>query len=95
MKKFFKSEDDEGRKAIIEEAKKKKEELNDEVAKERASVYIKTMQKVMEVGKEFVNTELSRVEKLSEGKVSDKKKAQLKDRANILTSFQLQAKDEL
>lgn len=95
VKKFFKSENDEGRKAVIEEAKKEKEELSEEVAKERASVYIKTMQKVMEVGKEFVKTELSRVEKLSEGKVSDKKKAQLKDRANILTSFHLQAKDEL
>jgi len=34
-------------------------------------------------------------EKLSEGKVSEKKKAQLKDRASILTSFQLHMKDEL
>lgn len=95
VKKFFKSESDESRKAVLKEAEKKREELTDTTAKERAAVYIKTMQKVIEVGKEFVNTELNRVEKLSEGKVSDKKKAQLKDRTNILTSFQLQMKDEL
>ena len=50
-------------------------------------VYVKAMQKIAEKGNEFVESEIARVEKLSEGKVSDTKKAQLKDRANILTSF--------
>ena len=60
---------------------------------------MKTMQKVVEKGDDFVDSELTRVEKLMDGKVSDKKKQQLKDRANILTVFQLSkqggSKDEL
>jgi len=41
----------------------------------------------IEKGMGFVENEMKRVEKLSQGKVSDKKKQQLKDRASILTSI--------
>lgn len=71
--------------------------MKDGPKQEHAVVYVKTLQKVLENGDSFVGSELARVEKLSEGKVSDKKKAQLKDRVSILTSIQLQMslKDEL
>jgi endoplasmic reticulum protein 29 len=96
VKKFLDAGADE-RKSIAEEAETLKETITDPVKKDRAVVYVKTMQKVIENGDGYIKTELARVEKLSEGKVSDKKKAQLKDRSSILTSFQLrlQMKDEL
>lgn len=43
----------------------------------------------------FVDTEIKRVEKLKDGKVSDTKKEQLNERLNILTSFQMRLRDEL
>lgn len=46
-------------------------------------------------GDKFLNGEIDRVDKLLLSKVSDEKKEQLKDRANILTSFRLRQKDEL
>merc|ERR1711976_21012 len=80
----------EQKKSIFEQAQKSAEEIvSDENLKERANVYVKTFQKILEKGDGFVETELARVEKLSEGKVSEKKKAQLKDRASILTSFKV------
>lgn len=85
------------RKSIVAEAETLKETITDPAKKERAVVYVKTMQKVIENGDGYIKTELARVDKLSDGKVSDKKKAQLKERSSILTSFQLQLtmKDEL
>lgn len=97
MKQFFQVSGDD-RNQIIDKAEKMKEAITDDtVKKERATVYVKAMQKVIENGDSYIDTEIVRVEKLSEGKVSEKKKAQLKDRASILTSFQLQMpkKDEL
>jgi len=96
VKQFLRASGDE-RKSLAERAEALKETISDAVKKERAVVYVKTMQKVIENGDQYINTELARVEKLSEGKVSDKKKQQLKDRSSILTSFQLQLqmKDEL
>lgn len=95
VKQFLRATTDDARKEVIEQAEKEQKKITDTTILERSTVYIKTMQKILEMGKEFINTELNRVEKLSEGKVSDKKKAQLKNRANILTSIQLQMKDEL
>lgn len=95
VKQFLIATTDDERKQVIEQAEKEQKKITDTTILERSAVYVKTMQKILETGKEFINTELNRVEKLSEGKVSDKKKAQLKNRANILTSFQLQMKDEL
>jgi endoplasmic reticulum protein 29 len=50
---------------------------------------------VMDKGDKFVQTEMERVEKLKDGKVSDNKKEQLGRRLNILTSFELRMKEEL
>lgn len=97
VKEFFQVSGDD-RSQIVEKAETMKEAItSDAVKKERATVYVKAMQKVIEKGDSYIDTEIARVEKLSEGKVSEKKKAQLKDRASILTSFQLRMskKDEL
>ena len=87
-KEFFSSSGD-NRKDIVAKAEKKMDDFTDENKKFSASVYVKTMQKILEKGDSFVKSELERVEKLSEGKLSDKKKGQLKDRASILTSIQM------
>ena len=93
---FLSTSDVEKRKRILEEASADVEliESNDE-KKTRANVYIKTMEKVLEKGIGFIASEMERVEKLSEGKVSDRKKQQLKERVSILTSFRTHIKDEL
>ncbi|XP_076453215.1 endoplasmic reticulum resident protein 29-like [Babylonia areolata] len=90
---FFKAKED--RNAILEKAEKAATALTREADKESAEVYIKTMKKILDKGDEFVTTEIERVEKLKDGKVSDKKKEQLGKRLNILTSFDLRLKDEL
>ena len=94
---FFQASGDD-RNQIIEKAEQMKDAITDDtVKKDRATVYVKAMQKVIEKGDSYIDTEIARVEKLSDGKVSEKKKVQLKDRASILTSFQLQMskKEEL
>jgi endoplasmic reticulum protein 29 len=97
-KQFFAASSPDAKKAVFAKADAAAEQITSDTSKkDRAVVYVKTMQKVLENGDGYIKTELARVEKLSEGKVSEKKKAQLKDRASILTSFQLQLqlKDEL
>ena len=94
-KEFLSASSDEQMSEIIERAEKEAAQMTVPDAQERAKVYVKMMQKVMEKGRDFITTELKRVEKLSEGKVSEKKKLQLLDRASILTSFQLHLRDEL
>ena len=90
---FVKASGDD-KKAIVDQAEKAASVITDEDKMERATVYVKTFEKILEKGEEFVPKELARVEKLSEGKVSEKKKLQLKDRASILTSFQLWMKSK-
>ncbi|KAL8610823.1 hypothetical protein ACOMHN_056678 [Nucella lapillus] len=91
---FFKAKGDK-RKTILQKAEDDAKSLTKDAEKESADVYIKTMKKVLDKGDEFVTTEIERVEKLKDGKVSDKKKEQLGKRLNILTSFELRLKDEL
>ena len=91
---FFQASE-EDRKVIHQTALDKATGIEDENEKERALFYAKTMEKIMENGYDFLQTELKRVTKLSEGKLSDLKKKQLNDRVNILTSFKLRLKDEL
>ena len=91
---FFKAKD-EKRKAILEQAQELAKSLSRDTDKESAEVYIKTMTKVLDKGDDFISNEIERVEKLKDGKVSDKKKEQLGKRLNILTSFELRLKDEL
>lgn len=90
---FFKANAEE-RPAILENAENEASKITDETKKTSATVYVKTLKKVLENGDKFVDTEIERVEKLRDGKLSDKKKEQLGERLNILTSFQLR-KDEL
>lgn len=80
---------------IIRKAEKVAESLTKEADKESAEVYIKTMQKIADKGSKFIQSEIERVEKLKDGKVSDKKKEQLGKRLNILSSFEMRLKDEL
>lgn len=91
---FMKASDDK-RASILTDAERTKQELQKEEEKLAADTYIKTMKKVLDKGNTFIKEEVTRVEKLRSGKVSDNKKRQLGDRLNILTSFQLGLKDEL
>ena len=94
VKRFMKATDAE-RKAILDKATKQSLALDDEKTKKSADVYVKIMQKILVKGNEFVATEMTRVEKLSKGKLSENKKAQLKSQANILMSFKNTIRDEL
>ncbi|KAK3751880.1 hypothetical protein RRG08_047153 [Elysia crispata] len=91
---FIKASDDE-RASILSEAEKSAQDLTKDEEKLAADTYIKTMKKVLDKGNSFIKDEVTRVEKLRSGKVSDNKKKQLGDRLNILASFQLGLKDEL
>ncbi|CAG5135366.1 unnamed protein product [Candidula unifasciata] len=94
VKEFLKAGADQ-RTAVLEKAELAVQQLTQESEKSAADVYIKTMKKVLEKGDSFIESEVLRVEKLRSGKVSDKKKEQLNDRLNILTTFQVGVRDEL
>lgn len=56
------------------------------------------MDKIIETGDDFINTEQQRLKKLLDGKISEEKKKQLQIRTNILQSFHYATKkhsDEL
>ena len=96
VQEFLSSDDDSKRNEILITAHAKMDEIeSDEDKKTRAVVYVKTMEKVLEKGIGFIHTEMVRVNKLMEGKLSDKKMKQLKDRLSILTSFSMYRRDEL
>lgn len=57
-------------------------------------IYKTIMEKILEKGDEFIQSELDRVRKLLSGKISDEKKKQIGNRINILTTFQLPEKKE-
>jgi len=71
----------------LKKAEAAKQELESEEDKNAADMYIKTMKKVIEKGGDFVKSEITRVDKLRSGKVSDKKKEQLNNRLNVLNAF--------
>lgn len=52
-----------------------------------AKVYVKTMEKIMERGDVFVQSEQTRIEGLLKGKLSTEKKRTMEERRNILQSF--------
>ena len=91
---FIKASEDK-KSSILGEAEKTAQGLSKDEDKLAADTYIKTMKKVLDKGNGFIKDEVTRVEKLRSGKVSDNKKKQLGDRLNILASFQLGLKDEL
>lgn len=70
------------------------EETLPEEQREAAKIYVKTMEKILEKGDVFVQTEETRVQGLLyRGKLSDQKKRSMEERRNILQSFS--ARDEL
>ncbi|GAV05815.1 hypothetical protein RvY_15890 [Ramazzottius varieornatus] len=92
LARLFMMEEDEGKKrGFLAEAENKVSEMMDETAKKNAKIYIHTMKKTLEKGRNFVNEEIARLDKLATGKLSDVKKQELLYRNNILHSF----KDEL
>ncbi|XP_064612893.1 endoplasmic reticulum resident protein 29-like [Liolophura sinensis] len=95
VKDFFKAGKKTAQEKVIAKAEEAIKELTSDSERTSAEIYIKTMKKILEKGKDFVETEIARVEKLKAGKVSDKKKEQLGDRLSILTSFKIRQKDEL
>ncbi|BFZ19113.1 hypothetical protein BsWGS_22152 [Bradybaena similaris] len=94
VEEFLKASVDQ-RAVVLEKAEQAVGQLSQDSEKASADVYIKTMKKVVEKGQDFIDSEVLRVEKLRSGKVSDKKKEQLSDRLNILTTFQISVRDEL
>ncbi|XP_014782649.1 endoplasmic reticulum resident protein 29 [Octopus bimaculoides] len=93
VKNFARASSEE-RQAILAEAEEIKNKYRNDVQKSYATIYVKTMKKIMEKN-DFLASEMKRVEKLKDGKVSDKKKEQLSDRLNILNSFHVKFQDEL
>lgn len=76
------------RKVALKRAQDMEENLPKE-DKPSALFYIKIMEKIIEKDFGFVENELKRLKKLSDGKLSKAKKQQLDDRISILTSFKL------
>lgn len=72
---------------LVDEARKAAEGLENENEKKSADVYVKLMQKVLERGAKFIESESERVKNLLAGKLSEAKKAELNIRVNILQSF--------
>ncbi|KAK8775989.1 endoplasmic reticulum resident protein 29-like [Amblyomma americanum] len=90
--KFMKEEDKTKQEGILSEAKKLQESLEKDADKKSADVYIKMMQKVLERGKGFIDSETERVKNIRNGKITPAKKEELQGRLNIIGSF---VKDEL
>lgn len=84
-------------KKLLEEAKKKEAALTKEADKKSAKVYVKLMEKAVERGNIFFESENERVKNILSGKIADAKKSELQGRLNILNSFLLAnlKKDEL
>lgn len=84
-------------KKLLEEAKKKETALTKEADKKSAKVYVKLMEKAVERGNIFFESENERVKNILSGKIADTKKSELQGRLNILNSFLLAnlKKDEL
>ncbi|CAG2164781.1 unnamed protein product [Oppiella nova] len=84
-------------KKVLESAKKAADAVAKEADKKSANIYVKIMEKALERGVVFYESEKARVQNLLSGKVSDAKKKELLGRLNIIESFITTgaAKDEL
>lgn len=82
---------------VLETAKTKASALDKESDKKSANIYVKIMEKAVERGTVFYDSERQRVQNLLSGKLSDAKKKELQGRLNIIQSFVSAgaAKDEL
>jgi len=87
----FKS-NEKDRKEILNKTKLYKDTLPDE-HQAAAQVYIKMMEKILEKGNVFVQTEQTRLDGILKGKLSAEKKKSMEEKRNILQSFMF--RDEL
>ncbi len=74
-------------KKFLKEAKKKFDSLTDENDKRWGQVYVKIMEKVIERGIKFIESEEQRVLNILSGKVTETKRNELQARLNIIQSF--------
>jgi len=74
-------------KKLLEQAKKAANSLTREADKKSAQIYIKLMEKVVDRGVIFLDSERERVKNILAGKITDAKKKELQGRLNILQSF--------
>ncbi|XP_034952692.1 protein windbeutel [Chelonus insularis] len=88
----FKTSEGKDRQEILNKAKALAETLSDQ-HQTAAKIYIKLMEKVIDKGDNFVQTEQNRIDGILKGKLSDEKKRTIEERKNILQSFAF--KDEL
>lgn len=78
---------------IIQKAEKALEETTDEKERTSGDIYVKVMKKIQEKGVDYIDTEVTRVQKLLKDKITDKKKELFKKRLDILSSFQHAVKE--
>ena len=60
---------------------------DDKAKKSKAEIYVKIMRKVASDGQIFATSEIERVKKILDGKLSASKKEQMEQRINVLKSF--------
>ena len=60
---------------------------DDKAKKSKAEIYVKMMRKVASDGQTFATSEMERVKKILDGKLSAAKKEQMEQRINVLKSF--------
>jgi len=78
---------------IIQKAEKALEETTDEKERTSGDIYVKVMKKIQAKGVDYIDTEVTRVQKLLKDKITDKKKELFKKRLDILSSFQRAVKE--
>ncbi|XP_059052125.1 endoplasmic reticulum resident protein 29 [Achroia grisella] len=78
----------ENRKKVLKETEDIQKKLSSKDATS-GKIYKTIMEKILEKGNDFINTESERVKKILNSKVSEEKKKELGIRTNVLQSFQL------
>lgn len=81
---------------VMAEAEKALIELqaDDEEKAKKGEIYVKIMRKVSSEGATFATSEIERIKKILEGKLSAAKKHQMEQRINVLKSFTQSATEE-
>lgn len=82
----FRTAGEKDRKEILNKAKVFEETLP-ETQRAAAKVYVKTMERILERGDVFVQTEQTRIDGILKGKLSNEKKRTMEEKRNILHSF--------
>jgi len=82
----FMEQNDAGKKKILSKATSAKEGVNAE-SMDSAKAYVRVMKKIIEKGDGFVDTEIARINKLKEGRLTDAKQQLFTRRLNVLSTF--------